>query len=264
MREREVFPNAPLEFVAAEVRFPYSPRLGKNESFDALVDRLQDIFPIPDREEEQGFALGPQGVKTADPQVSYRLLARDKRSSLTVNQSRMTVEVTDYRDYVDFRELVRRSLEALESLSVVVGIERLGLRFIDEVRVPSVSQVADWRGYIADEFLAPLVLSQYGTVDALEGAVKITTGDDTHFVLRYASLTGQGVVGGGPLRRRSNPEPGPFFVIDSDSFWQPSEIMDFTPTAVLEILDGLHDPIGSVFHETITETLKSEVLRRNP
>jgi len=262
--QREIFPNAPLEFVAAEVRFPYSPKLGRHESFDALVDLLGDLFPIPEREEQRGFAVGPQGVRAADPQVNYRLLAKDRMSSVTVGHSRVNVEVTDYREYTAFRELIRRCLTALDTLGVVVGIERVGLRFIDEVRVPDAKAPSDWRGYIADEFLASLVLSEHGSVDGLEGLVRLTTGAATQLVVKYASLDGQGVVGGGPLRRRSSPDSGPFFVIDTDSFWQSPNLMDFEVDAVLELFDVLHDPVGAVFHQMITARLKDEVLRSEP
>lgn len=264
MYQREVFPNAPLEFVAAEVRFPYSPKLGRHESFDALVDLLGDLFPIPEREEQREFAVGPQGVQAAEPQVHYRLLAKDRRSSVTVGHSRVNVEVTDYQEYADFRDLIGRCLAALDTLGVVVGIERAGLRFIDEVRVPDVKVPSDWRGYIADEFLSPLVLSEHGSVDALEGLVRMSTGPATQLVLRYAAAHGQGVVGGGPLKRRSSPSPGPFFVIDTDSFWQGPELMDFDVEAALELFDRLHNPVGAVFHQAITEQLKDEVLRREP
>lgn len=264
MYQREVFPNAPLEFVAAEVRFPYSPKLGRHESFDILVDLLGDVFPIPDREEQREFAVGPQGVQAAEPQVTYRLLAKDRMSSVTVGHSRVNLEVTNYQEYREFRQLIRRALDALDTFGVVVGVERVGLRFIDEVRVPSVQTASDWRGYIADEFLGPLVLSNEGTVENLEGIVEMKTHAETHLVLRYASLHGAGVVGGGPLRRRKPPSSGPFFVIDTDSFWQGPEIMDFDVESVLDVFDDLHEPVGAIFHRTITDRLKDEVLRSNP
>ena len=58
------------------------------------------------------------------------------------------------------------------------------------------------------------------------------------------------------------PAPGPFFLLDIDSFWQPSEV---SPTlelnSVLGELDELHMPVREMFESLITEKLRKEVLR---
>ena len=264
MRAREVFPNAPLEFVAAEMRFPYAPRIGRNETFDRLVELLADLFPIPERDEQQSMTFAPGSAPKAENSVAYRLLARDKRSSVTVSHSNASLEVTNYVEYEEFRALFERTLSALDELRVVVGVERLGLRFIDEVRVPGVTSPLDWRGYISDELLGPLVMSEFGEISMLEGKLHLNTGRDTRLALRYATLFGSGIVGGGPLRRRHTPDPGHFFAIDADSYLEPSDILDFSIPSLLSQLDKLHEPIGDVFHTSITDRLKNEVLRKQP
>lgn len=264
MRVREVFPNAPLEFVAAEMRFPYAPRVGRNETFDKLVELLADVFPIPERDERQSMTSAPESAPKAEASVAYRLLARDKRSSVTISPSSASLELTDYVEYVDFRALFERMLQALDHLQIVVGVERLGLRFIDEIRVPDVASPLDWRGYIAEDLLGPLVMADHGEVSRLEGVLQLKTGAQTRLALRYATLSGSGIVGGGPLRRRHTPNPGPFFAIDSDSYLDAEDILEFDIPALLAHLDVLHDPIGDIFHRSITERLKEEVLRRQP
>lgn len=263
---REVFANAPLEFVAAEVRFPYAPQLSKEEAFGRLADAFRKRFPIPEREHRpQGVAISPEGMKPVEAHDVYRFLNRSRTASVTVVPAAVTVETTDYHEYSDFRELLGEVLDAVASFDAVVGVERVGLRYIDELRVPSpIGQPLDWSGYVNADLLRPLVVAEGYHPAAVEGVIRLDCGEARGVLIRYASLDGQGVVGGGPLKRRSRPADGPFFVVDIDSYWSSEglDVPDFSAGSVLETFDTLHQPVGVLFLRMVTEQFKDEVARR--
>lgn len=80
-------------------------------------------------------------------------------------------------------------------------------------------------------------------------------------MLRYGPREGFAVEPGGDLKR-STPTPGPFFLMDIDSFWAPSEgVPEFAVTALLATCDELHAPVRTWFERLVTDRLRAEVFR---
>ncbi len=263
---REVFPSAPLEFVAGEVKFPFAPQLSKDEAFESLGVALRQGFPLPERENRpQGIAVSPEGVKQVDAHVVWRFRNRKRTASISITPTSLTLETTDYQEYEQFRVALSQGLQAIAALKAVVGVERVGLRYIDELRIPHpVNSPTDWKGYVSDALLSPLSVVDGFSPVTLEGVVRLATGPQRGLILRYASLQGPGVVGVGPLKRRSQPTGGPFFALDIDSYWsgEGEEVPDFAPEQVLEMFDTLHEPVGVLFLRMITDAFKTEVARK--
>lgn len=261
---REVFPSAPLEFVACEIRVPTAPRLVRNDTFEALTDALRDDFPIPEEEQIQTFpVIGGKdgGVET---ERRYRFLNRERTASAVVARNAITVETTDYQEFDDFRTLVLTVTDAVAATTDLVGIERIGLRYIDEIRVPDeISDASDWRGWISADVVGVLDVTDGYSADALQTVVRIAGEDSTGVVLRYAAMVGEGVVGDGPLRRRAPAVSGPFFVIDTDSYRTSTgpAMENFASDRIAAILDVIHEPVGTLFHRAITDRLREEFRR---
>jgi uncharacterized protein (TIGR04255 family) len=257
---RELFPSAPLEFVAFEVRFPLAPRLESKEALEALADRLRERLPVPHEESVQTVTLGP-GRPTTVAERRYRFTDRSRTLSAVIGRSAVSVETTSYSEFPDFRALVSEVLEAVGLTANIVGVERVGLRYIDEIRVPAeIRAVGDWRGWIADEVLGTLAITEGFIATQMQTLLQLVS-DAGMITVRYAALEGEGVVGDGPMLRRSAPGKGPFFVIDSDSFWvpEPDDMMVYDPGALLSLSDRLHAPLGDLFHRAITDRLREEL-----
>jgi uncharacterized protein (TIGR04255 family) len=258
---REVFRNAPLEYVACEIRTPLTPRLTLDETFVAFVDAFAARLPVPHREHVQTFTVGE--TMTQDADVRFRFTNVQRTESVMISRTGVTVETTDYSEYPAFRALISTALTAVEERVAVVGVERIGLRFIDEIRVPTpVTTVGDWQGWIASEVLGPVTLLSGFDAAEFQTVVRLDRGD-SHVLTRFAALSGAGVVSEGPMRRRSRHEPGPFFVIDLDSYRETPgpEMMRFVAYELVTIVDALHDPAGDLFHRCITDQLRDEFRR---
>lgn len=261
---REVFPNAPLEFVACEIRVPTAPKLVREDTFESLTDELTDVLPLPSEEQVQTVTVVAGRDGGVETERRYRFLNRERTASAVVARNAITVETTDYQEFSDFRSLVLTVADAVAATTNIVGIERVGLRYIDEVRVPDeITAASDWRGWISDDALAVLNLAEGYEPDGFQTLVRLAGEDSTGVVLRYAAMVGDGVVGDGPLRRRAPASTGPFFVIDTDSYrtTEGPDMEDFERDSIADILDLIHRPVGTLFHRAITDRLREEFRR---
>jgi uncharacterized protein (TIGR04255 family) len=267
---REVYPNAQLQLVAVEVRYPFAPRLDGGDALPFFLEKVREDLPIAEPLQEHTVLIGAEGQPNVRGQSSFRLASRDRTTAATVSPSRLLLETTDYERYGKFRRLLTRLIEALEAFGAPPGVERIGLRYIDEIRVPAVTSAepAAWKRYVHESLVAPTEVA----AEALPGMQPRSThgilqfeGSEQTLVVRYGSSEGYAVDPRGALRVKRSAEPGPFFLFDIDSFWSAKEVIaDFDTTDLLSTCDRLHRPISSVFEQCITDRLRDEVLRKEP
>lgn len=261
--DREIYPNAPLQYVACEVRFPFSPSLVEDGSLPRLHKALYPWLPIVEPATETTVVFGGQPTTVRH----LRFLSRDRFTGVVVTPTQVTVETTDYTQFEEFRTAIGRALQAIEGIEPgPVGLNRVGLRYIDEIRAGSATaDLRTWDGLIDSKLAAPVSLRfQGGKLTSFQGTVKFETGDARRVVMRYGALTGQSV-GDAPLRRRHVHEGGPYFLIDVDSFWLAEGMTpEFSAKDALDLCRKLHSPVRELFEASITERLRKEVLRKQP
>lgn len=271
-RDREIYPNAPLKLVAAEVRYPLSPRLAKLEP-DALLERLGDLVPLAEEDQPlMQVMVGPAGVEppASTPLGSrrLRLLSKARHLAVTITGTNTIIETTTYERFEVFQEVVGRVFDALEKLGPPVGIERLGLRYIDEIRVAEVSESpGDWQEYVDSSLLAATDASAGALADmgqhpeVWQGLIQFSGREGRGLHLRYGAGLGTVVNPNGPLRFPGGTDERPAFIIDLDSFWGPAELSDFSVPSLVKECEGLHEPLSRLFERIITDRLRNEVLR---
>lgn len=267
--EEEIYPNAPIVLMVAEIKHTAHGPLDKKQS-RIISEAVKETLPIRTEDVEQNlsFSAAPDG-SMPQPQVSQtkalRWSSRDKRTVVTVRPDSISVETTKYRRYEDVRLLLEKSLTALADAIVPDGVTRIGLRYIDEIRVPSNddSGIPRWDEWVDGSLLGPhdIEIGQGLLPVRNEGASAFSGGDSTRLVLRYGAQDTY-VVGSTPQLRRPLPAPGPLFKLDIDSYWQPEDIPAFAPARILAMADKLHGPVRSIFEGLITDKLRNEVLRR--
>lgn len=269
MTQQEVYPSAPLALVAAEVRYPQTPEIFGRGQFLDLKQALAEAAPIAEEGKEQSFTISMTATEapTMTEQAQYRFASRDRTSVVVLTNSSLIVETTEYAGYQSFRPLLARAIEALEKVARPSGLLRVGLRYLDEIRVPTIVEPpGDWTGYLHPALLT--VLQWTGAVDGLsvaswQSVAEMQHESGTDLVVRYGPKFGYAVNPQGPTRRKLVPPPGPFYLIDIDSSWQAGEeVPEFSGHDVLKTSDTLHEPVRSIFESIITDKLRNEVLRR--
>ncbi|MDX3548822.1 TIGR04255 family protein [Streptomyces europaeiscabiei] len=257
---REVYSNPPLALVTAEVRYPYAPRLRQADTLDRIQLALEDELPIRKTEERATleFTLAGGMNKTKNMQV-YRYLDRTSTHSAVISPEAFTIETTRYTDFPDFLALLLKVATAIADEKAIPAIERVGIRYIDEIRVPEkIKDASQWGNWVAPALL-PQLNPGVGLLKSSQGVSFFETGESTYLQFQYAAVDGAPIVSNKPLRRLTRPESGKFFVLDFDSFWQsrtPEDSRSFTTEFLEDTLTRLHQPTGKMFQAAITDRLR--------
>jgi uncharacterized protein (TIGR04255 family) len=260
---REVFPDAPLALVTAEVRFTDSPRLRQQDTLDAVAIALEERFPLSTPQTNVTFNVGNVGPGVL-PQVEQQhrvvLTNTARTESVTIAPSSFIYETTAYREFDDLRVGVTAVCEALIGANVRPALVRVGLRYIDEVRVPEpITDVREWGKWIDNSVIGPLTIGPDDVaVRIAQGFVTFDLGDGKGLNFQYAALNQPPIVQPQFLNRHQF-EPGPFFVLDFDGFrdFSGQDVVRLDVDEVTDILTAVHDPVGAAFQRAITDDARN-------
>ena len=260
-RNREVFPESPLALVAAEIRFSDSARLRQQPTLDAVAIALEDLFPYaePLQQTDVNFSLMPGTAPQVQQHQRTGLMLKNaaKTESLSLVPSALTYETTAYATFHDLLNAVTTACSALLEVNVRPAIERIGLRYIDEVRVPeSVTDGRQWARWIDAGLIEHLhVGPENAPVTGMQGVTTYDLGSGKRLNFRFAALNQAPVVVPQHLIPRREPRVGPFFVLDIDGYQdfggQVATPLD--PEVVGRCLTAVHAPSGATFQHAITD-----------
>lgn len=270
---REVYHNAPIVLTACEVRLPPSGLPVLDKQITGLRDRLDDVLPVlrTYANPQVSVGSGPQVPRPAEVTRQRVLQLSDRAQSLVVQVApdSLVIKTADYQGWEAFRPVIGQVLRAARDVLSPDGYLRVGLRYIDEIRLPlGGASVGDWEGYLNPILLAPDGLRAAAQGLASGGWQVITRFlvDDQHdVVVRYGPNDGHAVDPNEPPLSPHRRPAGPFFLFDIDSFWETgAEIPEFNPDDLGSLCDQLHQPVRTLFESAVTDRLRDEVLRKDP
>lgn len=264
MNETVVYQNAPVVLVALEVRHPTADPLTSAES-RAIKKHLMDVLPV----ERAGQQFTMQVIPGASGQMATtetfpRFMNRKMTLAVSIKKEAIVVEASDYPGWIEFRELVERVLEARQEVAPIVGADRIGLRYIDEIRIPGSVEV-DWSQWIVPTLLAPKMPEEVELpVSQWQGLTIYGDQPGNMLVFRYGAREGFAVDPSSDLRRVQAADGGSFFLMDIDSFWTPDgPVPEYDRDDLMSTCDVLHHPVRMLFESMITQKLREEVFQRN-
>lgn len=253
------YPTPPVRLAAFEARFPPVPGLGTESRILELQRGIRRSFPfLEPLRVPRSIELGPDGINH-QLAVRHRLLNRNRTTAVTIAEDAVVVETSAYSSFEDLMEVVQDALTRAGDIDEIVGLGRLGLRYVNEVRSPLVQKVGDWH-----RFVQPGLISAMSVLptppEVLEGSLVSELGEGRRVVLRYAATIGRAINLDGPLRVDDR-GAGPFFLIDIDSVWEagPDELPEFDIADLQARCDQLHRSAQDVFEAAVTDTAKREV-----
>jgi uncharacterized protein (TIGR04255 family) len=254
-----IYRKDPLALVLTEIRHPVcAPPEGA--ILGELKRALSSWTPIEDREVMKQINVETGEQHTA---ISTKLVSRDRRTAVTFRQDAMTVEITDYPGWEVFRALTEALITARQDIAPVDGCFRIGLRYINEIRLPS-GYDPSWSRYVSDGLIGPHdKLAKFGFHPEEEQHALQCTGSvpGDALTLRYGVGRGAVIQSTPTLRRRTEPSQtaSPFFLIDLDGSWTDSEgaVPELTAELVVNTLDRVHQPVRNLFESLITDNLRT-------
>lgn len=251
---REVFERSPLALVAAEIRFSDAARLRQQATLDEITLALEDRFPFAGPLQQVNINF----VGTPQMQQQSGVVLRDaaSTSSLTIMSSSMTYETTAYTDFDALIDSVTAGSEALINAKVRPAVQRIGLRYIDEVRVPDpVTDVRQWSKWIDHRLLDHLDVGPKDvSATVTQGLTTFDLGEGRGVNFRFAALN-QGPIVVPQNLTRPAVESGPFFVLDFDGYQEfaGGKPIPLSVDVISKSLAMAHAPCGATFQRSITE-----------
>ena len=207
-------------------------------------------------------------IQGAPPQSSFeefpQFFSRDSRLAISFKQGAVIVEATRYNGWVDFRNIVEAAIRARAAIGSVDAVERIGIRYLNEVRPGDDRAPVDWTQWVDPGLLGPVSYASAVELDMsqLQGLAVYGPSHGRSLVLRYTPGQGQAIESNQPLVRDPSSN-GPFMWLDIDSFWaSEGDIPEFDPDFLMIKSDELHEPLRTLFEHLITDRLRNEVLRR--
>lgn len=262
MNEHEVYPTAPVVLVALEVRHPEAEPLEALER-RSIKSHLGKRAPL--LKSAQSFTVPLGGGAPAETAMEEfpRYVNRDSTLGVSFRQGALAIESTDYVGWEDFMAVITLTFEARQRVAPVDGVERVGIRYINEIRVPD-GREGDWSDWIHSSLLSPETTPPIDLPLAQWQGVKIYGKQPGRaLVLRYGPQSGSAVQGNGEMKLRTE-SSGPYFLLDMDSYWVPEDgTPEFNSDTLGRICDELHTPIRTLFEGLVTPKLRDEVLRRD-
>lgn len=263
MNEREVYPNAPVVLVALEIRHPTADPLTPSES-RAIKKLLGEELPIERPGQEVAIQIGPGvgGPPISTTETFPRYLNRESTMAVSIRKEALVVEASRYPGWEEFRRVVFLALDARMQVAPIVGLERVGVRYIDEIRIPGEGSV-EWGEWIHPSLLGPSVPDKVGLpISQWQGLGIYGSQPGNMLVFRYGPREGFAVDPSSDLRRVKPVQAGSFFLMDIDSFWTPDgPIPEYDRDGLMETCNQLHAPVRTLFEGMITDRLRDEVLR---
>jgi uncharacterized protein (TIGR04255 family) len=256
---------APAALVTMEIRHPATDSLTES-STAALKELLADELPIQRQAQDAAWAVNPGGSPTLATESFARYLNQDNTLAASMRTQAIMIETTAYFDFETLVGIAMRVFDAHQQVAPVAGVERVGLRYILELRA-SVGRNGrvEWTDLIAEPLLGPQRIAPDSlSLTELQGAaVYQETQPGKSMIVRYGPGMGQALDPNFYLRRTLPVDAGPFFLLDIDSFWTPvGQIPEYDRDIVLSTFEALCEPAHTAFQQMLSSRLRDELFIR--
>ena len=252
---REVYKNAPVALVVAELRISYDPQIKDFNLEDGFAALIRPNFPILSEEIIPKILPLPGLTPVSDETVrQIRASNEAGTQSICVNSNAILFECSKYTRFEDFSELMRIGLTALEKVIPNVWIKRLGLRYIDEIHMPGVEgDVRNWNEWINPQLLGSLNSLPDNAGVGVSGTTVFNMGGNSAVIFKWGSYFGHTILKQTKLFHESNPDPEHTFILDLDSYTELLKQNKFDVDWILSEFETLHKPAGQVFNWAIND-----------
>ncbi|MBK8264501.1 MAG: TIGR04255 family protein [Nannocystis sp.] len=161
--------NAPLVRVIAQVRFPLIASIEKRDFIGAFQEAIRATYPVLHAEQSRNLVLSPDRPMETRATTIWRFHDPATQWRVTLAPDFVALETERYSSRQDLLSRLSRVLHALEDHINPRFTERLGVRYIDRITGPNLSQLPSLvRQEVSGILASPL---RQGVVHALSQSV---------------------------------------------------------------------------------------------
>jgi uncharacterized protein (TIGR04255 family) len=228
---------------------------------------LESVLPVQEQIQTLEFEVGPDAVPRPKQAHGRTFKNTSSTAVATLAPDRLSLETTAYTSFAEFREQMLTCCRAIVEAGVTPALRRIGLRYIDEIRVQdgAVGDAREWGTWITPPLIGQLALGPAdAAVPQAEGVITYRLDGSRGLNFRFAALAQGAVVSPITLLRKPFDASKPVFVLDLDGyqeFLSPDATM-LSVEVVADALDAVHGPSGATFQASITDAAR-ELFRRS-
>lgn len=246
--ESAALSRPPLGVVVCQVRYEQTLRASDVDAGLTIHEDLggrEGSYSVvePQQQLATQIELGPAGLASLSnagvPRRGWRIRSSDQTWGITLMPDFVSLETTAYRIWDgDFRDRINAVLLSVEKNLHPRGIERIGLRYVNNITEPDRPEPADWAEVIRPELLGPVANSFWSSgIKAFQQQIELDLEGDSRCIFR------QGLV------------PGPTgeiegYLLDYDIFSQYPQRFDVEN--VMGMLDSFNRAALALFQNSIT------------
>jgi len=241
-----------LRLVLCQVRFPVLHRFNEPALQATIQEALRSRYPRVQQEQQMALTVGPSGPVATPGDPLWRYQDLDGAWSVVMQRDAAGLETTAYDRYEDFASHLESVLDLLRELGVGI-VERVGLRYINELRHSPARRPDDWAELVRKELLG-IVRGSDLRGDILHAIqdIRLRRPDGT-LVIRHGFVGSQS----------ADPSSSPYYLLDLDYF-DDERARHLATDQVLEQLRAYHDEISRIFEMTITDDMRRILDDRGP
>lgn len=242
---------SPIALAVVQLRFPAVLSIQTDEKYIARYqDKIRRRYPYFFPGQQVELLFGPQGVAQQPAAArNWQFKDAEQNWTITVTANSISLETRNYTSISEFANRMEEVvLAAKESFEIMVQ-ERVGLRYVNEIRHPEVKKPSDWRQFMNPSLLGPL------SDDAVSSNVESTIQE-----LRLSISGGSLVVRHGAAQGTTvAPEPGTsapsgeFYLLDLDAYDEKGRELDVD--ALIGLVKGYNRTIYSLFRWGMNDQL---------
>jgi uncharacterized protein (TIGR04255 family) len=238
-----LYETNPLKLVLAQLRFP--PLLGfeATATLAPFQRALADEYPMLQEEQQVAFAINAEGIAATPQNKVWRFRTIDGGRSIVLARDFVGLEATNYTMFTEFASDFRRAVAALGALDTPPKVfQRLGLRYLNELRHEEAHKPSDWKPFLNEELLGLVGGDLLG--DAVSQAVQeIRLNDDgVMLIVRHGYF--------GPEATDNKP----FYLIDLDCFSEATGEVE--EDQILDRLREFHERVHNLFELSLTDAMR--------
>ncbi len=259
---RFILERDPLAQVVCQVRFSPILRLRERNEVIRFQESVRGNYPRYAEQQGMSLIITPAGVtQQVNPDPLYRF--QDSGGSFTaiLSQDFVALEARDFSGIDDFAPRVVRLAEAVAEHYQPAEMTRIGLRFINELRLPSQEPEAEMARAIAAPVLGIAgTVELIGAIDNVQQVVELH-GDGSRLLVRHGLVRSGGTTVD-PLQGEALPAQlsDPFYLLDIDVFAE--ETLPFSAEGVETRLRRFNDEARSLFAWAVNEEYRRGPLRQ--
>lgn len=249
-----------LAQVFCQVRFSPILRLRERDAVIPFQETIRDRYPLYSEQQAVNLLVTPGGMtQQPAPEVQYRFSSTDRNHSVFLSSDFVALESRDYQDIDDF---VGRLVPLVATVCETYqpgAMTRLGLRFINEIRLAS----TDPTGTMI-QALTPTLLGAAGDANltevlhSVQQLLHLRADADTMVVRHGLHREGGTTVDPPPNGPPAEPSPQPFYLLDLDAFNE--EAVPFTADGVEARVRAFNEQIRSFFAWAVREDYRRDVM----